>query len=244
METVAYHALAEIEEVLWWYRGRRKICFDLLDRYVGQGSSNNILDVGCGTGYNVKLLEQYGTVRGIDASPEALAFCHARGVHNVSLHGAGELPFTDHAFHLLTAFDVIEHIDDDRGALGEFSRVVKPGGWLLIYTPALPWLYNRHDRIVHHKRRYRFSELEEKLSSTGWKVRHLAYVNALVLPLVLLARFLSNFGPRERHQEMEVPHRVINSFLTKLCACEQPLVRHALLPLGMSLVAIAQKPEE
>ncbi len=244
METIAYRALAEIEENLWWYKGRRKVCFDLLDRYVGKGASKNILDVGCGTGYNMIRLEQYGTVRGIDASPQALDFCHARGIDNVSLHGAGRLPFPEQAFDLVTAFDVLEHIDDDRGALLEFSRVLKPGGWLLIYTPALPWLYNRHDRIVHHKRRYRFSELEEKLSTSGWKTWHLAYVNAFVLPLVLLARFLSNFGPPDRHQEMEVPHRLINGLLTKLCACEQPLVRRSLLPIGLSLVAIAQRPEE
>lgn len=244
MDTVAYRALAEIEETMWWYKGRRKVCFDMLDRYVGQDSAKKILDVGCGTGYNVRLLERYGTVCGIDASAEALDFCRARGIQNVSLHGADALPFPSQTFDLLTAFDVIEHIEDDRGALLEFSRVLKPGGWLLIYTPALPWLYNRHDRIVHHKRRYRFPELEDKLSNSGWKIRHLAYVNAFVLPLVLLARFFSNFGPEDRHQEMEVPHPFINDVLTKLCAVEQILVRRSLLPIGMSLVALVQKPEE
>ena len=242
MDLSAYGKIFAIEERLWWYRGRRRICFRLLDRMLGPSPNLDILDVGCGTGYNLLQLGRYGRAHGVDMSPEALEFCRRRGVDSVTLHKAGELPFADSSFDLLTAFDVIEHIEDDRAALREFARVLRPRGWLLIYTPALPWLYNEHDRIVHHKRRYRRAELGEKIQSAGYGVEHLAYANALVLPLVLLARALAKLGPPGRHQEMEVPHSLINSALTALCHAEEPLVRHDLLPIGMSLVALARKP--
>lgn len=241
MDVTAYAKMFEVEESLWWYRGRRRICFGLLDRFLGDRRDLDILDVGCGTGYNLTLLARYGQAQGLDMSAEALDFCRRRGVNDVRLHEADELPFPDASFDLVTAFDVIEHITDDRAALSEFQRVLRPGGLLLVYTPALPWLYNEHDRIVHHKRRYRRVELEEKLRQAGYRIEHLSYVNFLVLPLVLLARALAKFRSGPHHQEMELPHPVVNSLVTSLCYAEVPLVQRDLLPLGMTLVALARK---
>ncbi len=241
MDISAYARIFEIEETLWWYRGRRRICFGLLDRYLGGRNDLDILDVGCGTGYNLTLLSRYGRAQGVDMSREALEFCRRRGVEQVTLHEADVLPFPDASFDLVTAFDVLEHIEDDRGALLEFGRVLRPGGYLLIYTPALPWLYNEHDRIVHHKRRYRRAELEQKLHQAGYRIEHLSYVNFLVLPLVLLARALAKLRSGPHHQEMEVPHPVVNSLVTGLCYAEVPLVRRDLLPLGMTLVTLVRK---
>lgn len=241
MDVAAYAKMFEVEETLWWYRGRRRICFGLLDRFLGDRRALDILDVGCGTGYNLTVLARYGRARGLDMSAEALDFCRRRGVNDVQLHDADELPFPEASFDLVTAFDVIEHITDDRAALREFRRVLRPGGLLLIYTPALPWLYNEHDRIVHHKRRYLGNELSEKLIGADFRVEHLAYSNLFVLPLVLLARGLEKLRPGSRHQEMELPHPFVNTLVTALCYAEVPLVWRALLPVGMSLVALARK---
>lgn len=240
MELQAYSNIFEIEERLWWYRGRRKVCFGLLDRYLSNAGGLDILDVGCGTGYNLGLLGRYGRARGVDMSPEALRFCRERGVTDVTLHDAGTMPFEDETFDLLTAFDVIEHIEDDRGALTEFRRLLKDDGWMLIYTPALPWMYNEHDRKVHHKRRYLKEELGEKIDSAGFEIVHLSYVNLLILPVVLLARAVFKLFPRE-HAEMEVPAEPLNWFFTQLCLAESFLVNGAGLPYGMTLVALARK---
>lgn len=241
MDSSAYGKIFAIEEKLWWYKYRRQICFGLLDRYLASGPQRDILDVGCGTGFNVGLLQRYGRAQGVDMSEDALEFCRRRGVEQVQLQSADSLPFQEESFDLLTAFDVIEHIEDDRSALREFGRVLRPGGWMLIYTPALPWLYNDHDRIVHHKRRYLRTELQEKITSAGFELEHLSYANALVLPLVLLARGLQKLRGGGGHQEMELPHPLINSLVSMLCSAEAPLVRSGTLPIGMSLVAIARK---
>ncbi len=239
MDASAYAKMFAIEESLWWYKGRRRICFGLLDEFLGGQRDLEILDVGCGTGYNLTHLSRYGRAHGVDMSPEALEFCRQRGVDQVTLHDADRLPFGDQAFDLVTAFDVIEHIEDDEGALLEFGRVLKPGGQLLIYTPALPWMYNEHDRIVHHKRRYRREELQQKLLRAGYRIEHLSYVNGLVLPLVLLARGLAKVRRSQTHQEMELPHPLVNRLVTALCYAEAPLVRRDLVPIGMTLVALA-----
>lgn len=241
MEAHAYAGIFRVEEDLWWYRGRRSICFDLLDRHLPKGSDLDILDFGCGTGYNLELLKRYGRARGVDMSPEALEFCRRRGVENVILHEEAKLPFEDESFDLVTAFDVIEHIEDDRGALVEMRRVLRPGGCLLIYTPALPWLYSEHDRLVHHQRRYMKRELGNKMTEAGFELNHLAYSNLLVLPGVMVFKVIFWLLGRGKHLEMNVPPTPVNEFCAWLCELEKPLVMGRGLPLGMSLVAVGRK---
>ena len=80
-------------------------------------SRPRILDVGCGTGANLVLLSQFGDAEGVDISPDALAFCRARGLENVRLGAAETLPYEDGRFDVVTAFDVVEHMDDDVAGL-------------------------------------------------------------------------------------------------------------------------------
>lgn len=239
MEAEVYKHVFHIEENLWWYRGRRDVCFGLLDRHLSDSKEREILDVGCGTGYNLTFLERYGRTHGVDMSSEALSFCRKRGVERVTLHKAEDLPYESQSFDLLTAFDVLEHIEDDRAALLEFKRLLKPDGQMLIYTPALPWLFNDHDRRVHHKRRYLREELREKLETAGFEIVHLSYVNLFILPVVLLARLFFALRPRH-HAEMNVPPEPFNWLFSKLCWLESFLVNTITLPYGMTLVALVR----
>lgn len=239
MESVAYDNIFTIEENLWWYRGRRAVCLALLEANLT--GPQKILDVGCGTGYNMRLLERFGEVHGVDFASEALDYCRGRGLTRVHQADATRLPFEDASFDLVTAFDVIEHIADDRAALTEFRRVLKPGGQLLIYTPALPWLYGEHDRIVHHQRRYRKAELQEKIVASGFGLTHCSYVNLFILPIVLAARALLALLPRRPHAEMSIPPAPFNRLFSWLCGLEVPRVIHSGLPYGMTLVALARK---
>jgi SAM-dependent methyltransferase len=99
----------------------------------------------------------------LDISAPALAKLRGRGAQ-VVLGQVTSLPFADSAFDLVCALDIIEHVDDDDGALSEVSRATKAGGVILISTPLHPTLWTSFDEFVGHKRRYDPPHLLSKLA--------------------------------------------------------------------------------
>ena len=99
----------------------------------------------------------------VDISAPALTKLRERGAQ-VVLSQISSLPFADGAFDLVCALDIVEHVDDDDGALRELSRVTKPGRALLISAPLHPSLWTAFDDFVGHKRRYEPSGLIAKLA--------------------------------------------------------------------------------
>jgi len=89
----------------------------------------------------------------VDISAPALAKLQGFGAQ-VVLSQVTSLPFGAGVFDLVSALDIIEHVDDDITALSELSRVMKPGGTLLLSTPPHASLWTSFDDFVGHKRRY------------------------------------------------------------------------------------------
>ena len=85
---------------------------------------------------------------------------------------------TDSIDYLYT-LNVLEHIEDDQGALNELARVLRPGGRLLVYVPAFQVLFTSMDRKVGHHRRYRLGGLTDKIRAAGFSVREARYADAL-----------------------------------------------------------------
>src|SRR5688500_3743515 len=124
-----------VEDTLWWYVGMRRIGEALLDGRLQPGLC--ILDAGCGTGGNLRWLSRYGTAVGVDLATEAMRFCRLRRLTTTAQASVLNLPYPDATFDLVTSFDVIYHLDvaDDVAALRELSRVLRPGGALLVRVP-------------------------------------------------------------------------------------------------------------
>ena len=95
----------------------------------------------------------------------------------------------------MTALDVLEHIEDDRGALAEIRRVLRPGGTLLATVPAYRWMWGPQDEISHHYRRYVRDELSEKIEASGLRLRRATYFNTLLLPAVAAVRLAHRLRP-------------------------------------------------
>ena len=168
MEDLVYVQTHAIEESHWWFLGMREIYRKQLEA-IPRSEPWEILDVGCGTGGNLSLLTSFGRAVGMDYSPAAAAFTRGRGWDRVTVGSATDLPFPDEHFHVVTAFGVIEHLEDDARMLREMLRVTRPGGHLLFMTSAHPWLWSAHDDAVHHQRRYRRRELGGRVQGVGFR---------------------------------------------------------------------------
>src|SRR5437868_4070550 len=114
-----YEAMYRLEDSYWWYVARRDLAIELLSEEIGGRESIRILDVGCGTGANMKGFSRLGAAIGIDSSMEALQFCQTRGIGSVARSAVENLPFGQGTFDVVTALDILEHTDDDLRCLRE-----------------------------------------------------------------------------------------------------------------------------
>ena len=116
-------------------------------------AGDKVVDMGCGTGINLDALSQFGRVAGVDVSETALSFCRERKAYRLCQAPVSDLPFRSESIQLLTAFDVLEHCEDDRAVLKEAFRACSPGGWVVFTVPAYQFMWGDHDVVAKHYRR-------------------------------------------------------------------------------------------
>jgi SAM-dependent methyltransferase len=201
-----------------------------------------VLDAGCGAGRNVEHFAREGRAVGVDLSPEALAFCRDRGVA-AARASVLALPFADRSFDLVTSFDVLYHrwIADDREAVAELARVLRPGGLLLVRVPALKALWGAHDEAVLSRHRYTKGEVEALLRGAGLEVVALTYANSLLFPLLLARRTLDRLLGR-RGSDVGFLPAPLEAIFKGALSVEARLVRRVSLPIGASVFAVGRRP--
>jgi SAM-dependent methyltransferase len=245
MDKEIYHQIQRIEQSHWWYVARRKIIFDWARQIISGCDSPQILDVGCGTGFNLEYLHNFGCMSaiGLDFSIEALTLCQERKLRYLVCGDALQPPFRSGSFDLILALDLIEHLEDDRHALQALGYLLKPGGYLLIFTPALNFLWSWQDEVGHHYRRYTAAELRGKLCDTGFRIQKVTYANTFLFPLIASARLaLKIFGrPGNATSENDLHPGWSNNLLQAIFAAERPLLRYFSFPIGVSLLCVARK---
>lgn len=231
----------------WWFRARRRIFDRLLEPLVPRGGAASILDLGPGSGVNLPVLAPRGRVIAVDRDARSLQACRRAGAVVVCAD-ASALPIAPASIDLACALDVIEHLDDDRAALGELARVLRPGGTLLLSVPALRMLWGRQDVLAEHRRRYRRGELRDLLRDCGFRIARLSFFNTLLFPPILAARLamrpLLRRTVASGHSDLAVRAPLgLDRLLEAVFALEGPWLAHRGLPIGVSLLAIAH-PEE
>ena len=240
-----YSILHEVEEKHWWHVGRRRIIAGFVQEICAQfvESRPRILDIGCGTGGNLMMLSQFGQAEGVDVSADAVAFCRARGLQNVKLGSAESLPYEDATFDLVTALDVVEHLDDDVAGLREMRRVLRPGGRLLMFVPTFMFLWGVQDEVSHHRRRYRLVELERAAHDAGFSIERTTYANLTFFLPTLLGRQLMRLTGIRPESENNVNVSALNGVFGALLGAERHLLRHINFPFGVSGLCVARRIE-
>jgi len=243
MEEHTYPIMYQIEGRHWWFAGRRNIIASFLSAlFAGrEGAKPSILDVGCGTGANLELLDQYGVAEGVDVSSDALEFCRQRGLVRVRQGAAEKLPYENNTFDLVTGLDVVEHLDDDLAGLREMHRVLKPGGHILLFVPAFMFLWGVQDDISNHRRRYTLRELKERVCEAGFEVERATYANITFFTPILLGRILMRITGLRPASENNLTIGALNKPLGMLLGAERFWLRNLNLPFGVSAICVAHR---
>jgi SAM-dependent methyltransferase len=246
MERHTYAIMYEVEGTHWWFAGRRRILESFVEEIVArlnlQGRAEpRILDVGCGTGANLEMLAQFGEAEGVDVSEDALAFCRARGLTKVTHGEAERLPYADGSFDLVTALDVVEHLDDDASGLREMRRVLRPGGRALLFVPAFMWLWGVQDDVSHHRRRYTLPQLKGRVREAGFEVERATYANVTFFAPILAGRLLMRATGARPASENNINVSALNGVLGQLFGAERFWLRHLNFPFGVSAVCVARR---
>jgi SAM-dependent methyltransferase len=243
-----FPTLAAVERDHYWFAARRQVVRDTLERAVPDLAERALFDLGCGSGGLLQYLGESGVrlAGACDVYPESLEIVRQRLEVPLLLVDEGRFPPLGPGYSLVSMFDVLEHIEDDVGTLGHLHSILEPGGLIVLTVPAHPFLYDEMDELAHHWRRYRRSELGQKLRDAGFEVRRLAHFMAPLVPLVVLRwarRVLSRRGSAfdRRHLELSVVPG-LNQAMSAVLALERPLVRLGGMPFGSSLIAVASKP--
>ena len=245
MEDAEYRKMFEYEDGHWWFRGKRAIVGRLLDRFAPARAGLRSLDVGCGTGANLRLLARHGEAYGLDDSPLALALCRRRGLRELARGSAASLPYRTGTFDVVTMLDVLYHrrVADVGQTLREAYRVCRPGGVLIITDSAFEALRSPHDVAYHAARRFRRGEVARAVEDGGFRVLKSSYMNALLFPIAVAVRAVERrrFGDRTAHSSLTRPLPVINRGLEAIYGLEARILARASLPFGLSVLVVGRK---
>lgn len=236
---------ALVEPTHFWFQGFRAYVVPVI-RAIAAGRPNlRMIDCGCGTGYNLTtLLQPHGQAFAFDMEPDALQRARARGRPLVRAD-MEHIPFRSGSFDLATSFDVVHSVTDDHAAVREMSRVLKPGGYLVMNVTALDLLRGDHSDVWGEQRRYTRQRGARLVEGAGLEVVRVAYLFASLVPMVLAVRtaqrLLRPFREPAGDTDLVVPAAPVNAILSGLVRGEAAIARRLPMPFGSSLLVVARK---
>jgi SAM-dependent methyltransferase len=241
-----FHAnIAALEEGNFWFVGRNRFILWALKKYCPDFDS--FLEIGCGTGFVLSAISRdflQAKLYGSELFCSGLTFAAERIPSATFMQmDARSLPF-ESQLDVVGAFDVLEHIREDRDVLDQIRKSLKPGGVLIATVPQHPWLWSGVDDYSCHVRRYERSELQSKIKDAGFSIlRTTSFVTSL-LPAMAASRLVSNAKRSEKYDasgELKI-NSTLNAIFKGCLSAELRVVRMGVdLPVGGSRLVVARK---
>lgn len=239
MTPEAYTEMDNIESTHWWFRARRLILVDILEK-MNLPKDAKILEIGCGTGGNLDMLSNFGEVSALEMDKNAINIASKKtnNLYNIKLGYCPEqLLFEEKQFDLICMFDVLEHIDDDEKTLVELKKLLKSNGKIFITVPSYKWLFGAHDKFLHHKRRYSKTRLKQ-LIPNELNILNISYFNTFLFPIAALVRLKDKLFHSNISSTTNIPSNIINKILETIFSSERYLLNYCNLPFGLSLYCV------
>ncbi|MGH7401358.1 MAG: class I SAM-dependent methyltransferase [Candidatus Rokuibacteriota bacterium] len=232
---------AEEDRAHWWFLGRRAVILAEMARRLPAGRGR-LAELGCGSGGMLEALARFGTAVGVETDPVLRERARERGLDVRAGALPDAIPLEIGRWDAVCLFDVLEHVDDEAGALGACGRLLVPGGWLFVTVPAYAWLWSRHDELLGHRRRYTTGTLRRAAEEAGFAVERLTYFNSLLAPPIIAVRLARAVLQRPGH-DLDRPAPLWNRALAACFAAEARLLGWMSPPFGISILLAARRPD-
>lgn len=214
-------------------------------------SSPTLMDVGCSSGFMLKTLKDRfaeATVIGADYVSGPLHKL-ARLMPEIPLlqFDLVECPLPGESLHGITALNVLEHIEDDLGALKQIRRVLKPNGIAVLEVPAGPQLYDVYDKQLMHFRRYDMKSFAGKIRAAGLDLVDHSHIGAFLYPAFAMVK---KRNQRFLNAEDAVQRKIVagningaksNPLMHGVMRLEAALGNFVYYPFGIRCVATCKK---
>lgn len=243
----AFEALYKIEDQHFWFAVREEVIKIVINKNIKQKKDHSFLEIGCGTGIVLLLLEKLGfLVTGLDIHKEGLQLARKRTGARLLCADIYNLK-EKNKYENIGLFDVIEHVDNDALFLTTCRKMLINEGRIVITVPADMRLWSRMDEASGHRRRYIMRDLISLLQKSGFKVEYSSYFNFLLYIPLFLFRKLSDEQMKKATQhdllieELKLPPFPVNFLLKWLLLIEAQILRVIPIPFGTSLIVIGLK---
>jgi SAM-dependent methyltransferase len=247
-EPVSYPAAGNsdcyaLEDSSFWFAHRNACLLAVLRQFPAIGP---FFDIGGGNGFVAAALQSERGLPVVLVEPGADGVRHARarGLRTVVQATLKEAHFRDGSLPAIGFFDVMEHIDDEQGFLGEVRRCLAADGRIYLTVPAGRWLWSDADVQAGHFRRYTFASLRQALERARFRLLFISKIfSPLPLPLFLSRSLPSLFGHRRQPvRSYSRQHRPRGQMLMEgVWRWELfRLARGRSIPCGTSCLAVAE----
>jgi SAM-dependent methyltransferase len=237
-----YSNLYHLEKIHWWFTSRLKLILWCLNKKVHSFSS--FLDIGCGTGFVLQgISSRFPSAKlfGTEYYIEGLSFAR-KNITTAEFSQLDAKKMTDRSIYdVISAFDVLEHIDEDQKVINNLAEALRPNGSLIVTVPQHKWMWSVTDEYACHQRRYSRMEILDKIKESGLCVTYCSSFVFLLFPLMILQRYINSHSNYDPLREFTIS-KPINTALRYVMVVEFFLMRLGLrFPIGGSLLIVAQK---
>lgn len=248
MQAEYYQEYYLLEREHWWFLARKKILQDQIKRIFGAKKDLKILNVGAAFGASTMMLQEFGEVVSVEYNKECCDFVNEHLKLNF-IHGSiTSLPFQENEFDLVCAFDVVEHVEEDKTAISELHRVCRQSGYVFTTVPGFQFLWSDHDIINEHVRRYKMGNFLALFDDRVAAIRYKTYFNFfLFLPVAVFRNILRLIKGKAkevkpRSDNSRLSKGVVSKMLYQIFKLETNFLKRGIrFPFGISLMVISKK---
>ena len=233
------------EDSYFWFKSIHKFIEFVVKREFNKFSNSlNIIDVGCGSGKLLTILNKYGKAKGIDCSKKAIDLCKERGLKEVKVEDINYYEFGESNYDIITCIDVLYHswIKDDIIILNKLYKSLNDNGILILDLAAFNFLRRGHDKAGMGTRRHTRRRIIPHLEEIGYKIEIRSYRLSFLFIPVLVMKYVEKLRKTDEvKSDFKQLPSLINQLLFQMSCLENQIIKYATLPIGTSLFIIARK---